>query len=139
MYAKVILAIAILLTSLTYYSMAQGQTLVVHGRSYHSVGEHNNANYGLGYRFDSGYVVGAYHNSDGRASVYAGYDWRYNEYASVSVALATGYKYAVMPIVMPTLSVPLWTGGPRFAVGVAPIKSGGDLGILVHSMLHVNF
>ncbi len=134
MKAKAIVAAVFLAGALN----AQAGDLIVHGRSYHSVGEHNNANYGLGYRFDSGYVVGYYYNSDRRNSFYAGYNWRFSEYASISVALATGYEYAVIPIVMPTLHIPL---GYRVSLGVgaAPIRSGSEWGVLVHSMLNFKF
>lgn len=122
-----------------YASNAHSQSLIVHGRSYHSVGDHNNANYGVGYRTVDGAVFGAYHNSEGTTAVYAGYDWRYAEYAGIVFAGALGYRDTpVMPMIMPYITLPI-IAGVRFNVGASPIVSDGKTGFLVHSMLEYRF
>lgn len=62
----------------------------------------NNVNPGIGYVFDSGWVVGIYRNSYYRPSVYGGYAWSWkvgptllagrSAEVGVTVALATGYE-----------------------------------------------
>jgi hypothetical protein len=118
---------------------AQAQSaVIVHGVSYHSVGEHNNANYGVGYRTDDGFVLGVYRNSEWSTSVYAGYDWRIRDWFGVTFAAAVGYKETpVMPIVMPYVSIPI-AGPVRFNVAVGPTVSDGRVGVLVHSFIGID-
>ena len=63
---------------------------------------YNNMNYGLGYRWDSGWSAGVYKNSYYRTAVYATKDWMFTQNIGVFAGLATGYEnvsgYALTPI-----------------------------------------
>ncbi len=79
-----------LLTTIALATMsftAVAGELIVHGLSMHANdgytknGEfkrYNETNYGLGYRSDDGWVVGAYYNSYYKPSIYAGYNWMWS-------------------------------------------------------------
>ncbi len=79
--------------------------------------EYNERNTGLGLRIDSGswagWTAGTYRNSLGRQTWYVAKEWQYQlaakGAASVSAGLvaglATGYRFAVIPAVLPELVV----------------------------------
>lgn len=113
-----------------------GQSAIVHGPSYHTNPGFNNNNYGLGYKTASGFAVGAFKNSEYSNSAYASYDYRLTEYVSVVAGVSTGYKtYPVMPVVMPTASIPF--SGFSIVLGVMPYydPDAKKLGLVVHTML----
>lgn len=53
---------------------------------------YNNLNFGIGYRWDSGWSVGTYQNSYYRTTVYVTKDWMFTENIGVFAGLATGYE-----------------------------------------------
>lgn len=106
--------------------------LVIHLRSHHSEGNHNesrtykdsnndsvtetrkgfnNNNLGLAYRTDSGYTAGAYWNSQYNISTYAGKSFMFNTYFGVFAGVATGYKEQtgkeILPFVSAMINVPI--------------------------------
>lgn len=99
---------------------ARAGELLVHLGSTHqpsvtSKGQpYNNSNPGLGYVSDSGVLVGAYHNSYRKTTVYAGKTWQWPVgpvRVGVVAFLATGYKDVTgnwaSPLAAATLYVPL--------------------------------
>lgn len=122
-----------------YSAHSKAQSVIIHGVSHHTVGEHNNNNFGVGYRTVDGAIFGAYHNSEGGGSVYAGYDWKFSDYGGVVFAGALGYKETpIMPLIMPYVSIPIYQH-LRINVGVAPVASDGRTGVLIHSMIEYRF
>lgn len=120
---------------------AQAQSVIFHGISYHSHGSYNNYNYGFGYLFENRFMVGAYKNSQNSNSAYVGYNWKYNEYLSVSVLGAVGYKeFPVMALVLPTISVPV-IQNIYLNIAATPLynKSFNKFGILLNSSLEYRF
>lgn len=69
----------------------------------------NNYNYGL-YVVHNGWTAGAFHNSDYRASVYAGYTYQTQQWnrlsAGLTVGLITGYRdgFRPYPMVVPSVA-----------------------------------
>lgn len=63
---------------------------------------YNNLNFGLGYRWDSGWSAGLYRNSFYKPSVYVAKDWMFNQYTGVFLGAATGYsnvsRFPVAPL-----------------------------------------
>jgi hypothetical protein len=104
--------------------------LILHGPSYHfSDNGMNNANYGVGYRFDNRVVAGVYHNSLGRASVYLAYllpvaTLPWNVSADVLLGAVTGYEQmAVWPAVVPILTKPMGKNW-RAHISAVPVNGG---------------
>ncbi|KVP16876.1 hypothetical protein [Burkholderia ubonensis] len=69
---------------------------------------YNENNYGVGYRFGKAdVIVGYYHNSHYKGSVYAAYEARWklteNIHAGLLAGGVTGYNVAVSPFVLPEL------------------------------------
>jgi hypothetical protein len=80
-------------------------------------------NYGIGYRFGSpSVIVGYYHNSNYKNSFYAAYEarWKLTDHIQAGIAAGgvTGYKSAVIPLVLPELVVQV--KGFEFAATYAP-------------------
>jgi hypothetical protein len=122
--------------------VAHAQGIVIHGHSYHSVDNdrYNNANYGIGYRTADNVAFGVYRNSEYATTVYAAYVWQPSPYFGIAFGGALGYRETpVMPVFMPTLSLPL--GPVVFSVGASPMVSGGSgrMGVVVHSMVEVRW
>lgn len=119
--------------------LAAAQGIVVHGVSRHTTGEFNDQNLGIGYVTEGGTAFGAYRNSEGSSSVYLAYRRAVNPHFSVSLGGALGYRNApVMPVVMPTLSLPL--GGPVWlSVGASPMYSAETrrAGFVFHTMMEI--
>ncbi len=92
----------VVLGLLLFSSAAQAGDLLLHGPSLHIPDRsENNATIGLGYLSDSGFAVGAYRNSQRKASVYAAYHlplatWGRLELGVVG-GVATGYGPALVP------------------------------------------
>jgi hypothetical protein len=106
----------LLLSLLFIASTSQAGELLIHAGSLHGnkrydveggAGTYNNFNPGIGYRFDSGVVTGAYYNSYRTTTVYAGYIkmWKTGigslEVGGLGV-VATGYQvqtgHAIQPL-----------------------------------------
>jgi hypothetical protein len=131
--------LAILFMSVTVEATA-ADSIVLHGRSYHSVGAYNNNNVGVGVSY-SNYVLGAYRNSENRQSLYIGYRIVLSDYWSVAVAGVTGYnRTTVVPMVMPVIHVPV-TETVRLNIGLSPLRDSpsGKAGLLIHTMMEVKF
>jgi hypothetical protein len=115
---------------------AKAQSLIVHGISYHSAGQHNNNNFGVGFHADNGMVFGVYQNSEYRSTAYVGYKYDFNDYLAVTLGGAVGYSNRfITPLLMPTLSIPF--GKLSFIFGVSPFRSldVNRVGIVIHSMI----
>lgn len=89
--------------------------------------DYNEDNYGVGYRFGkTDVIVGYYKNSNERDSVYAAYEARWhltkNLQAGFIAGGVTGYKYDVVPFVLPELV--LQVRGIELAVTYAPHVTG---------------
>jgi hypothetical protein len=88
---------------------AGAQTLLSGFVSKHSSGDYCESNPGIGIRIDSGewagYAVGVYRNSLCRTSVYVAREWTRQVagpfHVGVLGAVATGYRWAVIPAVLP--------------------------------------
>lgn len=52
---------------------------------------YNNANFGVGYRWDNGWQVGAYYNSYRKPAVYVAKNWMFTENFGAFLGAATGY------------------------------------------------
>lgn len=91
---------------------------------------YNNYNWGVGYRTDDGYEVGAYYNSYRNLSLYVAKSWMYNQYVGVYLGLATGYKEAidfpVAPLVGLVLQLPITTDVTAKLLLSPPIGSNLD-------------
>jgi hypothetical protein len=127
--------VGILLLLFTLSAKAEG--LVVHGISYHTTGNNfNNINYGIGYTPDDKIYFGVFRNSESSEAAYVSYKFGINNYISVNVGAAYGYKsFPVVPILMPTLTIPI--DRIFFVIGFLPYYDAkrGNLGIVVHSMI----
>jgi hypothetical protein len=81
----------------------------VHLVSVHGAPGFNNTNPGVFVTAlvkDEQVVVGTYYNSVRKQTVYAGWTYSFNAYADVTIGLATGYKYPVVPLLAPSLKLP---------------------------------
>nr|WP_297388312.1 hypothetical protein [uncultured Roseateles sp.] len=108
---------------------AKAQTLGVHiGSQHYPARDRNNVNPGIYYVTESGWLVGGYHNSFRKLSLYGGHTWQLWQHeptglrADVAVMLATGYntKFGLRPGVLPSVAYPVAAGwrarlsyGPR--------------------------
>jgi hypothetical protein len=54
--------------------------------------EYNNSNLGVGYRTDSGYVFGVYHNSYRQLTAYAAKEFMFTQNVGAFAGFGTGYK-----------------------------------------------
>lgn len=111
---------------LLFCTAVHGAELILHGPSYHFERDkgYNNANYGLGYKFDNLLVIGAYHNSNERVSTYAGYHFSFNEHVGVVLGVVTGYqKHDIWPAAVITFTAPI---GNRWNLhfNVIPVREG---------------
>lgn len=90
-----VLALILILGALSP-AIAHADGLVVHGFSKHRgtdpTKSYNNSNGGLGYRSDSGLILGVYHNSYHEVTAYVGYERMAWKYVGGFIALGTGYK-----------------------------------------------
>lgn len=90
---------------------AAAQTLLSGFVSSHSSGDYRERNPGIGIRIDggawAGWAIGTYRNSLDRQSVYVAREWLHPVagplHVGVLAAVATGYRWAAMPAVMPEL------------------------------------
>ena len=109
----------------------------MHGVSYHTTGNNfNNSNYGIGYTPDNKVYFGIFKNSENNGSAYVTYKVSFNDYVSVNVGAAYGYKsFPFVPVVMPTITIPL--DKLSFVIGLLPYYDSGrgNLGIVIHSMI----
>lgn len=119
-------------------NLAACLTLTLHLASAHfGGGDYNERNLGAGLSCN-GYHVGAYHNSLGRLSTYAGKSWtwcRRSACAGAALLFVTGYK--VEPVIAP---VPMVSFGGRWKlvlVGTPRMASSpGFLGVGIEIPIH---
>lgn len=100
---------AALIAALVALAPAHATTLGLHLASVHSTPGWCDFNPGLYLRTDAGLTLGAYRNSECRASVYAGWTWearRGRWAAAVTAGAVTGYtSRPVLPLLVPSLAV----------------------------------
>ncbi len=131
--------VAAIATVLASCQPAYAQSVIAHVRSWHSHGDYDNGNVGIGYRSADNVVVGVLRNSYGDPTVYAGYDWRPSRYYGVVFAGAIGYADTpVMPYVMAYGRLPV-TNAVSLQVGAGPFVGDGKPGLLIHSFIEVTF
>ena len=99
-FSFIFLAVALFTSTFTYADPVYG----VHIGSQHFPGkDYNNINPGAYVRYDSGFTLGAYYNSERRVSAYAGYTYEWGRFG-ITLGGITGYKrMAILPMVVPTL------------------------------------
>ncbi|MCD6674834.1 MAG: hypothetical protein LT106_18530 [Burkholderiaceae bacterium] len=113
--------------ALFFCGPANAQTLLSGFVSRHSSGDYCESNPGIGIRIDSGawagWAAGAYRNSLCRTSVYVAREWTRQVAGPLHVgvlgAVATGYRWAVIPAVLP--EVVLRAGRIEVALLVQPL------------------
>lgn len=93
---------------------AATQTLGLHTATWHSRPGYQAATPGAYLRWHNGATLGAYRNSEGRGTAYAGWTWSTDEHARLSAAFtaaaATGYSAApVVPLLAPSVA---WRATP---------------------------
>jgi len=129
-------------TLMLAYGVAAAQSLIIHGLSYHSIGEYNNTNLGIGYVAENGIAGGYYRNSEKGDTFYVGYrDKLIDNRLSIVYAVGTGYdKTPVMPVIMLVGSIPI-VQNISLNIGVAPIydNDSSRFGVLAHSMIEYRF
>lgn len=103
----------------------------MHLASHHFQGEHESFNPGLGVRFyrDRLFLTaGAYQNSLGRGSTYAGIGYRYpltdNLSAGFLAGAVTGYQVPVAPALVPEISYRM--GRYEYILNLVPPYHSGD-------------
>lgn len=107
-------------------ALASAETAVgLHlGSQHYPAKGQNNVNPGLYVRSADGWTAGAYHNSHRKLSAYAGRTWDRDFYGirpAVTLGVITGYRHAVLPMLIPSVATPAidgWRGRltyvPRF-------------------------
>lgn len=113
---------------LAFAATAHSQTLLTGFVSRHDTGHYREANTGIGVRLDSGplqgWAAGTYRNSLDRQSVFVAREWQRQVagplYVGAIAGVATGYRWALAPIVMPELV--LHVGRVEVAVFVQPLQ-----------------
>jgi len=97
----------------------------------------NNANVGLGYISDGGWLVGSYHNSYDVNTIYAGRRWMFTEQLGVVTALATGYREGrLQPTVALTYALPI---GRKWSLNALAMPPAGQYEGVLHLTLNYNF
>lgn len=82
------------------------------GSQHYPAKDFNNFNPGAYYRWDSAPVaggipvIGGYYNSERRASFYGGLHYQWG-YAGVTIGAITGYSKPVLPLVAPSIMLPI--------------------------------
>ncbi len=86
---------------------------------------------GLYVRHESGATAGGYRNSYGRWSTYAGWTWEApGRYVAITAGAVTGYPAAkVMPLLVPSVRLPLGPVSARVSYIPKPVKSGTASGL----------
>jgi hypothetical protein len=104
-------------------------TAGLHIASVHSRGGFCNFNPGAYARWEGGFTIGAYRNSECRASPYGGWTWKtrtlYQLSGALTVGVVLGYKRAdVLPLAVPSVAIHLdYRTAVRFAY-VPKIEKG---------------
>lgn len=96
-------------------ALASAETVIgLHlGGQHYPQKEQNNVNPGVYIRSDDGWTAGAYHNSHRKLSAYAGRTWDRDFYGmrpAVTAGLITGYRHAVLPMLIPSVATPAVDG-----------------------------
>ena len=103
-------------------------TVGAHIGTYHAdrVAHYDEINPGA-YVMCDGYTAGAYHNSEGGTSAYAGYTAKVGP-VDVTIGVVTGYARGIMPMLVPSVRLPV--GGLRLAfLPPIPGAKGNTAGI----------
>jgi len=119
--------------------------LGLHLASQHTTGGYNNLNPGVYARTECGLIAGTYYNSQRRHSAYVGYTYEPRKLpVFAALALTTGYsnprtghRYAIVPIPMAGVRVPLddaW----QVKLGVIPKIKPSDT-YVAHLMIERRF
>lgn len=95
---------------------------------------------GLYLRWPNGITVGAYRNSYGDGSVYAGYTFEaFNRHLALTVGAVTGYRaQPVLPLVVPSLRIGLW-GDTSLRVAYLPKPPKYGSSAAVHFSVEARF
>lgn len=112
--ARLLLGLAVLAALVLLSTCTHAQTLGLHTATWHSRPGYQAATPGAYLRWDNGATLGAYRNSEGHGTAYAGWTWTTDEAAPLSVgftaAAATGYAIApVVPLLAPSAA---WRATP---------------------------
>lgn len=77
---------------------------------------------GLYARHPSGFTAGAYRNSQGHGSAFAGWTWQTDSGTwAITIGAVTGYERAsVLPLVVPSMRLPLSDSGFALRVSAVP-------------------
>lgn len=92
----------IVLCVLCFSGVVSADEIILHTVSHHTTSSrktesspgslsYNNSNFGLGYRWDSGWSTGLYYNSYSRPTVYVSHDWMLLQNFGAFASIATGY------------------------------------------------
>lgn len=130
-----LLSAALLSTTALYADTIDAVGMHV-GSQHFPAKDFNNSNPGIYIKMKSGLTAGTYYNSERRVSVYVGqtYDWGP---MSVTLGGITGYKMAVMPMVVPSIRLLRnETTSVRIAVLPKIEKQGATV---VHLMLEYKY
>ncbi len=102
--------------------------------------KYNNRNFGLGWRFDSGYMVGAYQNSYNLTTVYLAKDFMLNEHVGLLAGMATGYQEmsgaAITPIGGILLKLPV---ADRVSLNILAMPRMKTMDGVIQATLSVKF
>jgi hypothetical protein len=120
----------------SFCSSSYAQSFIFNGPSHHSVGQHNNLNYGVSYKTDRNLIFGAFQNSEYRASAHLSYEVQLADSFSIVVGGATGYSgRAVSLVFLPTYRITL----DPFAILISSTPfydtTLNKVGLLFHLML----
>lgn len=101
---------------------------------------YNNRNYGLGYRTDSGLLIGLYNNSYYKVTAYIGKQVMFTEHLGGFVAVGTGYKsvtrFPLAPLGGLILKVPLTDSVSLDIMGLPKL---GRIDGLLHATIAYKF
>lgn len=133
-FLSALLAVAAMLPALATAETVLGLHVASHHFPQH---DQNNVNRGLYLRTDAGWTAGFYENSLRRQSVYGGRTWdiEYRGFRpAVTAMLVTGYRYAVVPLIVPSVATPA-VDGWRARLAYAPFV---DKSVKSAHVLHIS-
>lgn len=100
--------IALLFTACTARAVEAPEVIGLHLATAHERGGYESVTPGVYARWHDGLTLGAYRNSEGRGSAYAA--WTFGDTFALTVGGVTGYRRAVMPLVVPSVRIPIADG-----------------------------
>jgi hypothetical protein len=133
-FLSALLAVAAMLPALATAETVLGLHVASHHFPQH---DQNNVNRGLYLRTDAGWTAGFYENSLRRQSVYGGRTWdiEFRGFRpAVTAMLVTGYRYAVVPLIVPSVATPA-VDGWRARLAYAPFV---DKSVKSAHVLHIS-